>query len=93
MSGSGKGRKWKAVAKKFGSRKIDMQRLREMSTESTASAWTVKSLVKYVRSSGLSTIYRTVDGFGSAESQINNEWEARSCAQRIFENVAKLGAK
>ncbi|XP_028759430.1 mechanosensitive ion channel protein 10-like [Neltuma alba] len=80
-------------SKKFGSRKIDMEKLRELSMESTASVWSVKRLVNYVRSSGLSTISRTVDDFGNAESEICSEWEARNCAQRIFKNVAKPGAK
>ncbi|KAL2333959.1 hypothetical protein Fmac_015172 [Flemingia macrophylla] len=80
-------------SKKFGSRRIDMEKLRKLSMESTASAWSVKRLVSYVRSSGLSTISRTVDDFGNAESEISSEWEARNCAQRIFKNVAKPGAK
>ncbi|KAK4252655.1 hypothetical protein QN277_014400 [Acacia crassicarpa] len=78
---------------RFGSRKIDMEKLKELSMESRASAWSVKRLVNYVRSSGLSTISRTVDDFGNAESEISSEWEARNCAQRIFKNVAKPGAK
>ncbi|RDX96969.1 Mechanosensitive ion channel protein 6, partial [Mucuna pruriens] len=86
--------KWKMKeAKRFASRKIDMEKLRELSMESTASAWSVKRLVNYVRSSGLSTISRTVDDFGNAESEISSEWEARNCAQKIFKNVAKPGAK
>lgn len=80
-------------SKKFGSRKIDMDKLRELSMKSTASAWSVKRLVNYVKSSGLSTISRTIDDFGNAESEICSEWEARNCAQRIFKNVAKPGAK
>lgn len=80
-------------SKRFGSRKIDMEKLRKLSMESTATAWSVKRLVNYVRSSGLSTISRTVDDFGNAESEISSEWEARNCAQRIFKNVAKPGAK
>jgi len=39
------------------------------------------------------TVYNTVDGFGKAESEINSEWEARTCAGKIFKNVAKPGAK
>lgn len=70
-----------------------MEKLRKLSMESTATAWSVKRLVNYVRSSGLSTISRTVDDFGNAESEISSEWEARNCAQRIFKNVAKPGAK
>lgn len=78
-------------SKRFVSRRIDMERLRKLSIESRATAWSVKRLVNYVRSSGLSTISRTVDAFG--ESEINSEWEARTSAQRIFKNVAKHGAK
>lgn len=79
--------------KKFGSRKIDMEKLRRLSTERRASAWTVKRLVNYIRSSGLSTISKTVDEFGNAESEITSEWAARNSAQRIFKNVAKPNAK
>lgn len=80
-------------SKKYGSRRIDMERLRKLSSEARPSAWSVKKLVSYVRSSGLSTISRTVDDFGKAESEINSEWEARNCAQRVFKNVAKSDAK
>ncbi|XP_031279090.1 mechanosensitive ion channel protein 10-like [Pistacia vera] len=80
-------------SKKFGSRKIDMEKLRRLSTERRASAWSVKKLVNYIRSSGLSTISKTVDEFGNAESEITSEWAARNSAQRIFKNVAKPGAK
>ncbi|CAN1161406.1 Mechanosensitive ion channel protein 7 [Linum perenne] len=71
-----------------GGRRIDMERLRKLSMESRASAWSVKRLVKYVKSSGLST---AVDGFG--QSEIHSEMDAKSCARRIFQNVAKPGAK
>uniref|UniRef100_A0A5B7B7G2 Mechanosensitive ion channel protein n=1 Tax=Davidia involucrata TaxID=16924 RepID=A0A5B7B7G2_DAVIN len=80
-------------SKKFGSRRIDIEKLRKLSTKSIASAWSVKRLVSYVMSSGLSTISRTVDDFGKAESEITSEWEARNCAQRVFKNVAKHNAK
>uniref|UniRef100_A0A2N9IP40 Mechanosensitive ion channel protein n=1 Tax=Fagus sylvatica TaxID=28930 RepID=A0A2N9IP40_FAGSY len=80
-------------SKRYGSRRIDMERLRKLSSEARPTAWSVKRLVSYVRSSGLSTISRTVDDFGKAESEINSEWEARNCAQRIFKNVAKPNAK
>ncbi|MED6220074.1 hypothetical protein PIB30_041461 [Stylosanthes scabra] len=76
-----------------GSGRIDMEKLRELSMESSRSAWSVKRLVNYVRSSGLSTISKTVDDFTTAESEISSEWEARNCAQRIFNNVAKPSAK
>ncbi|GLT76178.1 hypothetical protein SLA2020_478530 [Shorea laevis] len=76
-----------------GSRRINMDRLKKLSMQSRANAWNVKRLVSYVRSSGLSTISRTVDDFGAAESEINSEWEARACAMRIFKNVAKPGSK
>ncbi|KAG8472902.1 hypothetical protein CXB51_034776 [Gossypium anomalum] len=78
---------------KKGSRRIDMEKLKKLSLEGRANAWSVKRLVNYVKSSGLSTISRTVDDFGAGESEINSEWEARTCAQRIFKNVAKPGAK
>lgn len=78
-------------SKKFGSRRIDIEKLRKLSTQNTASAWNVKRLVTYVRSFGLSTISKTVDEFGTTE--ITSEWEARTCAKRIFRNVAKPGAK
>ncbi|XP_048132765.1 mechanosensitive ion channel protein 10-like [Rhodamnia argentea] len=80
-------------SKNFGSRKIDMEKLKKLSTKSRPSAWTVKRLVNYIRFSGLSTISRTVDDFAAESSEINSEWEARSCAHRIFKNVAKSGAK
>ncbi|KAJ4728412.1 Mechanosensitive ion channel protein [Melia azedarach] len=79
--------------KKFGSRKIDMEKLKKLSMERTASAWSVKRLASYITSSGLSTISKTVDDFGKSESEITSEWEARSCAQKIFKNVANAGAK
>lgn len=90
--------RWKKILKedrtRFGSRrKIDMEKLRKLSVEGTTSAWSVKRLVNYVRSSGLSTISRSVDDFGNTESEISSEWEARNCAQKIFNNVAKPGAK
>ncbi|KAI3968471.1 hypothetical protein MKX01_007781 [Papaver californicum] len=76
-----------------GSRKIDIEKLRKLSMESTASAWSVRRLMNYVTSSGLSTISRTIDDFGNAESEITSEWEARITAQRVFKNVTKPGAK
>ncbi|KAI6706284.1 hypothetical protein NL676_009246 [Syzygium grande] len=79
---------------RFGSRKIDMEKLKKLSMKGRPTAWTVKRLVNYVRFSGLSTISRTVDDFAKAESsEINSEREARSCAHRIFKNVANPGAK
>jgi hypothetical protein len=80
-------------SKRTGSRRIDMVRLKKLSLEGRATALSVKRLVSYVMSSGLPTISRTVDDFGKAESEITSEWEARNCAQRIFKNVAKPGAK
>ncbi|THF95802.1 mechanosensitive ion channel protein 10-like [Camellia sinensis] len=86
------GKEWRT--KSFGSRRrIDKEKLRKLSLETRASAWSVKRLVNFVRCSGLSSISKTVDEFGKAESEISNEWEARSCANRIFKNVAKPGAK
>lgn len=76
-----------------GNKRIDMEKLRRLSRQRRATAWSVKRLVNYVRSSGLSTISRTVDDFGNAESEITSEWEARNTAKRIFKNVAKPAAK
>ncbi|XP_052208866.1 mechanosensitive ion channel protein 10-like [Diospyros lotus] len=88
-------RKGKSLSKskKFGSRRVDMETLKKLSTGSRSSAWSVKRLVNYVRSVGLSTISKTVDEFGRTESEITSEWEARNCAKRIFKNVARPGAK
>ncbi|KAK2983418.1 hypothetical protein RJ640_016025 [Escallonia rubra] len=80
-------------SKGFGSRRIDIEELKKLSAQRRAPAWTVKRLVSYVMSSGLSTISRTVDDFAKAESEITSEWEARNCAQRVFKNVAKPSAK
>ena len=80
-------------SKKYGTRKLDMEKLRKLSMETSASAWSVKRLMNYIRSSGLSTISKTVDEFDKAESEISSEWEARITAKRIFKNVAKHGAK
>ncbi|KAK9911508.1 hypothetical protein M0R45_035412 [Rubus argutus] len=80
--------------KQDGSRRIDMEKLKRLSMASRATAWSVKRLVSYVRSSGLSTmISSSMDNFGNTESEITSEWEARNSAQRIFKNVAKPGAK
>ncbi|KAL5549683.1 hypothetical protein UlMin_004914 [Ulmus minor] len=76
-----------------GPRRIDMEKLKKLSLNGRGTAWNVKRLVNYVRSSGLSTISNTVDGFGNAESEITSEWEARTTAQRIFKHVAKPNAK
>lgn len=78
-------------SKQYGSRRIDPEKLKKLSMTSRATAWSVKRLVNYVRSSGLSSISRTLDDFGKAE--ITSEWEARNTAQRIFKHVAKPGAK
>ncbi|XP_057964855.1 mechanosensitive ion channel protein 10-like [Malania oleifera] len=80
-------------SKKYGSRRIEIEKLRLLSMESTTSAWSMKRLMSYVMSFGLSTISKTVDDFGKAGSEISSEWEARNCAYRIFKNVAKPGAK
>ncbi|KAE9467459.1 hypothetical protein C3L33_00643, partial [Rhododendron williamsianum] len=59
-------------SKRFGSRRLDMEKLRKLSLHGSASAWSVKRLVRYVRSFGLSTISTTVDEFGRAESEITS---------------------
>ncbi|XP_071721847.1 mechanosensitive ion channel protein 10-like [Rutidosis leptorrhynchoides] len=80
-------------SKKYGSRRINMEELKKLSMKRPTSAWSVKRLVNYIRSSGLSTISKNVDDFSKAGSDITSEMEARSSAQRIFKNVAKPGAK
>ncbi|OWM83230.1 hypothetical protein CDL15_Pgr012711 [Punica granatum] len=83
----------RSLPPRLGSRRIDMERLKKLSLQQRASARSVRQLVSYIRQSGLSTISRTVDDFSKAESEINSEWKAWSCAQQIFKNVAKPGAK
>lgn len=90
--------KWKDAknairSKKYGTGKMDVEKLKELSMETSTSIWSLKRLMNYIRSSGLSTISKTVDEFGTAESEITSEWEARTTAKRIFRNVAKRGAK
>ncbi|XP_057786637.1 mechanosensitive ion channel protein 10-like [Salvia miltiorrhiza] len=86
-------REARVLSRRFGTRKIDMEKLRKLSMQNTASAWTIKRLVNYVRFFGLSTISKTVDQLGGTGSEITSEWEARNCAKRIFKHVAKPGAK
>ncbi|PON87490.1 Mechanosensitive ion channel [Trema orientale] len=76
-----------------GRKRIDMEKLKRLSRQRRPTAWSVKRMVSYVMSSGLSTISTTVDDFGNTESEITSEWEARNCAKRIFKHVAKTGAK
>ncbi|KAL6985638.1 hypothetical protein U1Q18_019014 [Sarracenia purpurea var. burkii] len=78
---------------KFGSRSVDMEKLRKLSLQSRKSAWSVRRLVSYVRSSALTTVSNPVDEFGNTESEITSEWEAKNAAKRTFKNVAKSGAK
>lgn len=77
---------------KYGTRKLDMEKLKKLSMKSPTSIWSLKRLMNYIRSSGLSTISKNVDAFGKAEYEITSEWEARTTAKRIFRNVAKRGA-
>ncbi|KMT11430.1 hypothetical protein BVRB_5g107560 isoform B [Beta vulgaris subsp. vulgaris] len=77
---------------KYGTRKLDMEKLKKLSMKSPTSIWSLKRLMNYIRSSGLSTISKNVDAFGKAEYEISSEWEARTTAKRIFRNVAKRGA-
>lgn len=86
-------RESRALSRRFGTRKIDMEKLRKLSMQRTASAWSVKRLVNYVRFFGLSTFSKTVDQLGATGAEISSEWEARSCAKKMFKNVAKPGAK
>ncbi|XP_047973726.1 mechanosensitive ion channel protein 10-like [Salvia hispanica] len=83
----------RVLSRRHGTRKIDMEKLRKLSMQNTATAWSVKRLVNYVRFFGLSTISKTVDQFGGTESEITSEWEAMASAKRIFKHVAKPRAK
>ncbi|KAJ8650584.1 hypothetical protein MRB53_003607 [Persea americana] len=78
-----------------GSRPNDMEKLRKMSRKN-ASPFTVKWLVSHVMSTGLSsistTVDRTMEDYKKTESDMTSEWEAKLCAQKIFENVAKAKA-
>ncbi|KAL2901151.1 Mechanosensitive ion channel protein 10 [Bienertia sinuspersici] len=80
-------------SKKYGTKKMDMEKLKKLSKETPTSIWSLRRLMNYIKSSGLSTISKTVDEFGKAESEITSEWEARITAKRVFKNVAKRGAK
>ncbi|MCL7047163.1 hypothetical protein MKW94_002720 [Papaver nudicaule] len=79
------------LPKAGGPKKIDIEKLRKLSRENTASAWSIPRLVNYVMYSGLSTISRTLDNCGSSE--ITSELEARITAQRVFKHVAQPDAK
>ncbi|RZC69515.1 hypothetical protein C5167_032666, partial [Papaver somniferum] len=79
------------VSKTGGPKKIDIERLRKLSRENTASAWSIPRLVNYVMYSGLSTISRALYNCGSSE--ITSEAEARITAQRVFKHVAQPDAK
>ncbi|XP_022959454.1 mechanosensitive ion channel protein 10-like [Cucurbita moschata] len=91
--GGGGGQNLSRSKRQGSCKKIDIERLRKLSLQRRPSAWSVKRLVSYVRSSGLSTISRTVDDFANAESEITSESEAGRCAQRVFKNVAMPGAR
>ncbi|KNA14876.1 hypothetical protein SOVF_103470 [Spinacia oleracea] len=90
--------KWKHAknairSKKYGANNVDMEKLQDLSKETSASIWSLKRLMKHIRSSGLSPLSKNVYEFGTAEAEITSEWQARSTAKRIFKNVAKCGAK
>ncbi|KAK6944772.1 Mechanosensitive ion channel MscS [Dillenia turbinata] len=77
---------------------IDVDKLHKMKPEKI-SAWTMRELVKVIRSSGLSTLsnalYQSTDDDGNEqkEEEITSEMEAKAAAYRIFVNVAKPGHK
>ncbi|KAG5524401.1 hypothetical protein RHGRI_031152 [Rhododendron griersonianum] len=76
-----------STSKRFGSRRLDMEKLRKLSLHGSASAWSVKRLVRYVRSFGLSTISTTVDEFGRAESEITSEYIEEEDLMRFLNRV------
>ncbi|KAG0503886.1 hypothetical protein HPP92_003958 [Vanilla planifolia] len=77
---------------------IDFAKLHYMS-QKKVSAWTMRSLVNIIRSSGLTTISKGIDeSFDDdmaeqRDQEITNEQEARDAAYQIFRNVAKPGFK
>lgn len=79
---------------KEGKELIDVDKLYRMKQEKV-SAWTMKSLVDVVSSSGLSTISGAIDesfydgGGEQADKEITNEMEAIAAAYHIFNNVAQ----
>ncbi|KNA14874.1 hypothetical protein SOVF_103450 [Spinacia oleracea] len=90
--------KWKHAknairSKKYGAKSLSMEKLNELNMETPGSIWSLKRLMKHIRSSGLSPLSKNVYEFGTAEAEITSEWQARSTAKRIFKNVAKCGAK
>lgn len=76
---------------------IDVGKLHNMRHDKV-SAWTMKTLINVISSSGLSTISNTIENFDEEGSElrdqeITNEWDAKAAAYRIFNNVAKPGYK
>ncbi|GAB2219529.1 hypothetical protein Droror1_Dr00007166 [Drosera rotundifolia] len=76
---------------------IDIDRLNRMKQEKV-SAWTIRGLVNVITGTELlttsSSLHNGVDEDGEEQTtEITSEWEAKSAAYQIFENVAKPGYK
>ncbi|KAL9667875.1 hypothetical protein QQ045_002244 [Rhodiola kirilowii] len=77
---------------------INVEKLHKIKQEKV-SAWTMRGLVKVIRSSGLSTLTDALDDSGDDEGgeqkdkEITSEVEAKAAAYRIFRNVAKPNSK
>ena len=77
---------------------VDVGKLYKIDQEKV-SAWTMKGLIDVIRGSRLTTISNVLDdsvddeGGEHKDKEIANEWEARTTAVQIFENVAKSDPK
>lgn len=94
---------FRSVKKSKGKEKeevIDVEELHRMKQEKI-SAWTMKGLMKVIRTSGLTTLSDALedvddegnDGNELKTEQITNEAEAKDAAKRIFRNVANPANK
>uniref|UniRef100_A0A7N0VEX5 Mechanosensitive ion channel protein n=1 Tax=Kalanchoe fedtschenkoi TaxID=63787 RepID=A0A7N0VEX5_KALFE len=90
MSKSGKGKVKEEV--------INVEKLHKIKQEKV-SAWTMRGLIKVLRTSGLSTLSDALEDSGDDEGgeqkdkEITSEIEAKAAAYRIFRNVAKPNMK
>lgn len=77
---------------------INVEKLHKIKQEKV-SAWTMKGLIKVIRTSGLSTLTDALEDSeddeksGQKDKEITSEVEAKTAAFRIFRNVAKPNSK
>ncbi|XP_024518794.1 mechanosensitive ion channel protein 4 isoform X1 [Selaginella moellendorffii] len=69
---------------------IEQNRLQQL-TSQTVSAWTLRRLMKTIRSKNMTTYSSMLSQNG--ETEIDSEIEARSAAKKIFFNMARPGQK